>query len=60
MIRPSRLVLAAALVISAGCTGRTPTAPEGPNSMARDAAPSFDETDECRSGWSNPNGKTCP
>jgi hypothetical protein len=60
MIRPSRVILGAALVIGAACSG-TPTAPKpAPNTMTPEAGALLDETPEdCRSGWTTPNGKTC-
>ncbi len=61
MTRRSLFTFGAALVISAACSSRTPTEPErAPNTMAPDAGALLDGTDStCRSGWSNPNGKTC-
>jgi hypothetical protein len=61
MIRPSRLILGAALVIGAACGG-TPTAPTpAPNTMTPDAGALFDEppSDDCRGGFSVQNGKAC-
>ena len=62
MIRPSRLILGAALVIGAACSG-TPTAPKpAPNTMTPDAGALLDETppaDDCRNGYSVTNGKAC-
>jgi hypothetical protein len=59
VIRPSRLILGAVLVISAAC-GSTPTAPKPvPNTMSPEVGALMDLGDSCRSGWSNPNGKTC-
>jgi hypothetical protein len=61
MIRASRLILGAVLVIAAGCAESTPTAPErSASTMAPDIGPSFVEGDTtCRGGWSVPNGKSC-
>ncbi len=60
MTRLSRLVLGAALVSGAACSG-TPTAPKpAPNTMAPDAGALMTESDTtCRSGWTTPNGKAC-
>jgi hypothetical protein len=61
MIRPSRLILGAALVIGAACSG-TPTAPEpAPNTMTPDAGVLLDEppSEECRGGFTVTNGKAC-
>jgi hypothetical protein len=61
MLRPSRLIVAAALVLVGACSAATPTAPQPPRTLTPgDFGPSMDgEGDDCRSGWSNPNGKTC-
>jgi hypothetical protein len=57
MTRLLRLVLGAALVTAAACTG-APTAPQpAPNTMAPDAGPLLD-SEPCR-GWEVPNGKSC-
>lgn len=59
MIRPSRLILGAVLVIGAACSG-TPTAPKPvPNTMSPEAGALMNETSDCRSGWGVANGKTC-
>jgi hypothetical protein len=61
MIRPSRLILGAALVIGAACSS-TPTAPKpAPNTMSPEAGALLDETppDDCRGGFSVTNGKAC-
>jgi hypothetical protein len=61
MIRLSRLILGAALVTGAACSG-TPTEPKPvPNTMAPDAGALLDETppDDCRGGFSVTNGKAC-
>ena len=59
MTRLSRLILGAALVTGAGCSG-TPTAPQpAPNTMAPDVAALLDETTDCRGGFSVANGKAC-
>ena len=61
MIRPSRLILGAALVIAGACSADTPTAPErAQNTMAPEAGPLMTESDTtCRGGFTVPNGKTC-
>jgi hypothetical protein len=60
MTRLSRLILGAALVTGAACSG-TPTAPKpAPNTMAPDAGALMVEGDStCRSGWGVQNGKSC-
>jgi hypothetical protein len=60
MIRLSRPVLGAVLVIGVGCSG-TPTAPkQAPNMIAPDAAALVTSSDTtCRSGYSVTNGKGC-
>jgi hypothetical protein len=60
MIRPSRLILAAALVIAAGCAEGMATGPERlSNSLVPDPSPTFAESDTTCRGWENPNGKKC-
>jgi hypothetical protein len=60
MIRASRLILGAVVVIGAGCTRGTPTAPErGTNTMAIGSGPSASSDTTCRGGWTNPSGKSC-
>ena len=61
MIRPSRLILGAVLVIAAACSADTPAAPErARNTMAPDAGALMTESDTtCRGGWGVANGKTC-
>jgi hypothetical protein len=59
MTRLSRLVLGAALLTGAACSG-APTEPTPTrNTMAPDAGALFDEAPECRGGFTVPNGKTC-
>ena len=59
MIRPSRLILGAALVIAGACSADTPTAPT-PNTMSPEAGALMTESDTtCRGGWGVANGKTC-
>jgi hypothetical protein len=59
MIRPSRLILGAALVIVAACSG-TPTGPTpAPNTMSPNVEALLDESDTCRGGWDVTNGKAC-
>jgi hypothetical protein len=60
MTRLSRLVLGAALVSGAACSG-TPSAPAPPNTMAPETGALLDGTppDECRGGFSTANGKAC-
>jgi hypothetical protein len=60
MTRLSRLVLGAALVSGAACSG-TPTEPKpAPNTMTPDAGAVMTESDTtCRGGFSVGNGKTC-
>jgi hypothetical protein len=60
MVRPSRFVLGAVLVIGAACSGGTPTAPTpAPNTMAPDPGALMDEDPDCRGGFSVANGKAC-
>ncbi len=60
MIRPSRLLVAVALVTGAACSG-TPTAPTpAPNTTTPGAGALLDETpEECRGGFTVTNGKAC-
>jgi hypothetical protein len=61
MARLSRLVLGAALVSGAACSG-TPTAPApAPNTMTSNVGALFDTTppEDCRGGYSVTNGKAC-
>jgi hypothetical protein len=60
MIRPSRLILGAALVIASACSG-APTGPEpAPNTMTPEADALLTESDStCRSGFGVANGKSC-
>ncbi len=59
MTRLSRLLLGAALVSGAACSG-TPTAPApAANTMTPEAGALLDETDDCRGGFSVGNGKSC-
>jgi hypothetical protein len=59
MIRPSRLVLGAVLVIGAACGGGRPTAPEpAPNTMSPHVEPLLDGG-TCVGGWDVQNGKAC-
>lgn len=60
MIRRSRLILGAALVIAAGCASDAPTAP-APNTLSPEtgALTNTSADTSCRSGWSVPNGKSC-